>query len=285
MRDDLCLLPPDTPELDPAFIASTIESIIDEIRLAVSGQFLSVNDANGQVYIDLKKTVDYEQQVEERAAALDEEALDNAYYKALERVLEVNDDPYVSGYRIWQYELGWATHKVTRLGYLFMGAPNERSTAQPPRDFYAYFLQPYTPHDFADEHKADEVFLRLVNPDETFNNALRRYAGAAQKAVETTTQHRAAFEQRRDGYLAEMVEWLRRNIPTHLAVTYRGEEKLFGQWLAAAAGTGAASRTRLTPSQHTCSSHTSACATPATRSSIRRSLAPTSAPRCRPRCR
>ncbi|MFZ5872008.1 MAG: DUF6079 family protein, partial [Actinomycetota bacterium] len=35
LRDDLCLLPPDTPELDPAFIASTIETIVDEIRLAV----------------------------------------------------------------------------------------------------------------------------------------------------------------------------------------------------------------------------------------------------------
>lgn len=236
LRDDLCLLPPDTPELDPAFIASTIESIVDEIRLAVSGQFLSVNDANGQVYIDLKKSVDYEQQVEERAAALDDDALDSAYYKALERVLEVNDDPYVSGYRIWQYELGWPSHKVTRLGYLFMGAPNERSTAQPPRDFYVYFLQPYSPHDFTDERRADEVFLRLVSPDETFTKALRRYAGAAQKAVETTTQHRAAYEQRRDAYLAGMVEWLRRNIPTHLAVTYQGQEKLFGQWLAAAAG-------------------------------------------------
>jgi len=237
LRDDLCLLPPDTPELDPAFISSTIESIVDEIRLAVSGQFLSVNDANGQVFIDLKKTVDYEQQIEERAAALDDDALDSAYYKALERVLEVNDDPYVSGYRIWQYELPWATHKVSRLGYLFMGAPNERSTAQPPRDFYVYFLQPYSPHDFVDESKTDEVFLRLVDPDENFTKALRRYAGAAQKAVETTLQHRGAFEQRRDAYLSEMVAWLRKNMATHVQVTYKGEQRLFGQWLGAASGT------------------------------------------------
>lgn len=236
LRDDLCLLPPGTPELDPSFIASTIETIVGEIRLAVSGQFLSVNEANGQVYIDLKKTVDYEQQVEERAATLDEDALDSAYYKALERVLEVNDDPYVSGYRIWRYELPWAAHRVTRLGYLFMGAPNERSTAQPPRDFYVYFLQPYSGHAFDDEHRPDEVFLRLVNPDEVFTRALRRYAGAVQKAVETTTQHRAAFEQRRDLHLSEMVEWLRRHMATNVSVTYLGQERTFGQWLGAAAG-------------------------------------------------
>jgi len=237
LRDDLCLLPPDVPELDPAFIASTIETVVDEIRLAVSGQFLSVNAENGQVYIDLKKTVDYEQQIEERATTLDEDALDGAYYKALERVLEVNDDPYVAGYRIWRYELPWAPHKVTRQGYLFMGAPNERSTAQPPRDFYVYFLQPYTRHAFVDERRTDEVFLRLVNPDEVFTKALRRYAGAAQKAVETTAQHRTAFEQRRDAYLSEMVDWLRKRMSTNIAVTYLGVEKPFGQWLAAAAGT------------------------------------------------
>lgn len=236
LRDDLCLLPPDTPELDPAFIASTIESIIDEIRVAVSGQYLTVNDGNGQVYLDLKKDVDYEQQIDDRAATLDEDALDAAYYKALERVLEVNDDPYVSGYRIWQYELPWASHRVTRTGYLFLGAPDERSTAQPPRDFYLYFLQPYSPHPFADQRRPDEVLIRLTDPDEAFTTSLRRYAGAAQKAVESGTQHRAAFEQRRDVHLTEMVDWLRRHMATHMTVSHAGQDKPFGEWLAAAPG-------------------------------------------------
>ena len=60
LRDDLCLLPPDTPELDAVFIAGSIETLVQEISKAVSGQFLSTNEANGQVYLDLKKDVDYE---------------------------------------------------------------------------------------------------------------------------------------------------------------------------------------------------------------------------------
>ena len=52
---------------------------------------------------------------------------------------------YVNGYKIWQYELEWQEHKAARSGYLFFGAPNERSTAVPQRDFYLYFIQPNDP--------------------------------------------------------------------------------------------------------------------------------------------
>ncbi|MFE9128648.1 DUF6079 family protein [Streptomyces sp. NPDC007148] len=236
LRDDLCLLPPGTPELDSVFIAGSIETLVQEISRAVSGQFLSINDGNGQVYLDLKKDVDYEQQVNERAQTLDEEQLDSAYYRALEQLLEVSASPYVAGYRIWSYELPWPTKKVNRLGYLFMGAPNERSTAQPPRDFYLYFLQPYAPPKFDDPLKADEVFLRLEGPDEQFTTSLRRYAASLAKAQETTSQHRPHFEARARKHFDEIKSWLRVNLVHKLRVTYQGEQKTIAQWLAGAQG-------------------------------------------------
>jgi hypothetical protein len=61
--------------------------------------------------------------------------------------------PYVSGYRIWEHELEWRERKAGRSGYLFFGAPNERSTAQPQRDFYIYFIQPFEAPYFKDERK------------------------------------------------------------------------------------------------------------------------------------
>ncbi|MGW1004466.1 DUF6079 family protein [Streptomyces sp. NPDC002520] len=236
LRDDLCLLPPGTPELDAAFIAGSIETLVQEISRAVSGQFLSTNDANGQIYLDLKKDVDYEQQVNERAQTLDEEQLDSAYYRALEQLLEVSASPYVAGYRIWSYELPWPAKKVNRLGYLFMGAPNERSTAQPPRDFYLYFLQPYAPPKFEDPMKPDEVFLRLESPDEQFTTSLRRYAASLAKAQETTSQHRPHFEARAKKHFDEIKSWLRINLVHKLRVTYQGEQKTIAQWLAGAQG-------------------------------------------------
>ena len=223
LRDDLTLLPPGLPELDSFFLETTVGSIIADIIRAVSGQFITLNDENGQVYLDIRKDIDYDQRIEERAASLDDARLDEAYFRALETVLEQRDNPYVAGYRIWAYELNWADRHVTRCGYLFMGAPNERSTAQPPRDFYVYFLQPYDPPRFADEEKPDEVFLRLATPDDDFTGALRRYAGAAALETESTGQHRTVYAEKRQRYLHAMVGWLRAHMGDAVTVTYQGE--------------------------------------------------------------
>jgi len=53
-----------------------------------------------------------------------------------------DEHTYVTGFQIWQYQIEWQARRVERIGYLFFGAPNDRPTAQPPRDFYLYFIQP-----------------------------------------------------------------------------------------------------------------------------------------------
>ena len=231
LRDDLCLIPEGVPELEAGFIGTTLESVVAEIVKAVSGQFLSRNDDNGQLFLDVRKDIDYDQLIQERADSLDDQRLDDAYFRALEEVLEQRDTPYVASYRIWSYELPWKTKNVTRPGYLFMGAPNERSTAQPPRDFYIYFLQPYDEPNFADQELADETFVRLASPDEEFTAALRRYAGADALAGSSTEQHRLVYEQKRQQALQTMVVWLRQNMANAMTVTYRGETKALGTWL------------------------------------------------------
>ena len=236
LRDDLTLLPPGLPELDSFFLETTVESIIDDIIRAVSGQFITRSDENGQVYLDVLKDIDYDQRIEERAASLDYGRLDEAYFRALETVLEQRDNPYVAGYRIWAYELNWTPKQVTRSGYLFMGAPNERSTAQPPRDFYVFFLQPYDPPAFTDEEKPDEVFFRLASPDEDFTDALRHYAGAVALWGESTGQHRTVYAEKFQKHLQEMVVWLRAHMGEAVTVTYRGETQPLAARLASSQG-------------------------------------------------
>jgi hypothetical protein len=84
----------------------------------------------------LKKTDDFDALIEKRADALSDNELDRFYYEALKRVMECQDATWVTGYKIWQHELVWQECKAARTGYLFFGAPNERSTAVPQRDFY-----------------------------------------------------------------------------------------------------------------------------------------------------
>ena len=179
LRDTLCLYQPGIEDLggDPADdLLSQVETVLREIHKTVSGQFISSNPDNRQFYLDLKKTDDFDALIEKRAESLDASQLDRYYYEALRRVMECTDQTYVTGYKIWQHELEWLEHKAARQGYLFFGAPNERSTAVPPHDFYLYFIQPFDPPHFKDEKKADEVFLRLTNTDEAFRAALTNYA-------------------------------------------------------------------------------------------------------------
>ena len=73
MRDDLCLIPEGVPELDAGFIGTTLESVVAEIVKAVSGQFLSRNEDNGQIFLDVRKDIDYDQLIQERADSLDDQ--------------------------------------------------------------------------------------------------------------------------------------------------------------------------------------------------------------------
>lgn len=233
LRDGLCLYQPGIEDLggDPADdLLSQVETVLREIHKTVSGQFISANPDNRQYYLDLKKTDDFDALIEKRAEVLSEGQLDRYYYEALKRVMECTDHTYVTGYRIWQHELEWLGRKAARQGYLFFGAPNERSTAVPPRDFYLYFIQPFEPSYFKDEKKGDEVFLSLKNADESFRTALRNYAAALDLASTASGQAKSTYESKAAGFLRDLVQWLQKNMTTAFEVTYQGRAKSLTEW-------------------------------------------------------
>ncbi len=233
LRDALCLYQPGIEDLggDPADdLLSQVETVLREIHKTVSGQFVSSNPDNRQYYLDLKKTDDFDALIEKRAESLDASQLDRYYYEALKRVMECTDQTYVTGYKIWQHELEWLEHKAARLGYLFFGAPNERSTAVPPRDFYLYFIQPFDPPHFKDEKKADELFLRLTNTDEEFRTALTNYAAALDLASTSSGHAKATYESKASGFLRDLVGWLQRHMTDAFEVTYQGRTKSLVEW-------------------------------------------------------
>jgi len=221
LRDSLCLYLP-VPEWDADFLRTTVETTLREIMRTVSGQFLSFNPDNGQYYLDLEKDIDVDAKIEERAESLGPAQLDRYYFEALLRVMECPEATYVPGYRIWQHEVEWRERRVMRPGYLFFGAPNQRSTAQPPREFYLYLLQPFEPLPFADEGKADEVFFRLKRWDEEFETALKLYAGAREMAL-MGSEYRSDYERKAGDHLKVLQRWLREGLPQAMDVTYKGQ--------------------------------------------------------------
>ena len=232
LRDGLFLFSTMLPERTSDFLRTTVESCLKEIKKTMAGQFISHNTDNDQYYLDLQKTIDHDAKIQDKADTLSDSQLDRYYFDSLTRVLEKVDVPtYVRGYHIWEDEIDWREHKVTRRGYLFFGAPNERSTAQPPRDFYLYFLQPFEPPHYEDQKLADEVFFRLTQKDKTFLDSLRLYAGAREMALSASSGTKNVYEDKADGFLKTLVAWLRQNMLTSFEVVHQGVPKKMIEWL------------------------------------------------------
>jgi virulence-associated protein VapD len=230
LRDTLCIFMPDLPEKDSEFLLTTVETVLNDISRTVSGQFISYNKDSAQYYVDLKKDIDYDAKIEQKADMLDRNKLDHYYFDALVEIMKRPEATYVAGYRIWEYEVIWKEHNVGRLGYLFFGAPNERSTAQPPRDFYIYFLQPFDPPEYTDEKKPDEVLFRLLKPTEDFIRSLKLYAGAKEMAATSSMKHREIYENKAREQLREIVAWLQEHMVEAFEVTYKGITKKMVEW-------------------------------------------------------
>ena len=233
LRDGLCLYQPGIEELGGVpsdDLLSHVKTVLREIRKTVSGQFISSNPDNRQYYLDLKKTDDFDALIEKRAESLDTSQLDRYYYEALKRVMECTDRTYVTGYKIWEHELEWLERKAARQGYLFFGAPNERSTAIPPRDFYLYFIQPFDTPYFKDEKNGDELFLRLINMDDEFRTVLSNYAAALDLASTASGHASSTYQSKASLFLRNLLQWLQKHMADAFEVTYQGRARSLMDW-------------------------------------------------------
>jgi hypothetical protein len=248
LRDALCLYQPgfeDMPE--PAEdMLTAVQMALNELIKTVNGQFISKSEDNRQYFLDLNKDVDYDAQIANRANSLDNEQLDRAYYSAVKALMECTDDLRYPGFQIWQYQLEWQERRVERMGYLFFGAPNDRPTAQPERDFYVYFIQPFDKPKFTDNSLSDEVFFRLTGLDDDLKRHLSSYAAALDLASTASGGAKAIYLSKAQDALRTMSKWLQEKQMTAFEVTYQGKKKNLQEW---SKGVSLRDRARLGPDE------------------------------------
>ena len=114
------------------------------------------------------------------------------------------------------------------MGWLFFGVPSERSTAQPPRDFYVYFPQIIDPPKFKDEKKSDEIFFRVDANDESFRAALGRYAAALALRANASGTKKQEYAKKAEANFGTLARWLRENFLSKVKITYQGSTKSRG---------------------------------------------------------
>ena len=234
LRDTLCIYHPGIeglggePDKD---LLSMVETVLAEIHRTVNGQFISKNKENGQYYLDLEKTEDYDAKIEQRAESLSESVFDRYFFAFLRRAMECSDHTHMTGYQIWEHEVEWKSHRVSRFGYLFFGSPNERSTAVPPRDFYLYFLQPYDPPSFKDEQNDDELLFYLAGRDKEFDRHIRLYTASQELASVNSGNAKKTYQSKAEGFLQEASTWLHKNMMRAFEIVYRGTRKPLIEWI------------------------------------------------------
>jgi len=225
LRDGLFLYAK-MPENDPEFLGNTIGTVLKKIMQVTDGSFISQNAENLQWYIDVRKDVDYNAKIEKKIESLDAIKKDRYFFEILQKSMEIDDAAYVPDRKIWQWEIEWEKKKVTRNGYLFFGAPNERSTAYPPRDFYLYFIPFFKLPKFQDEKKTDEVFFRFKNIDSTIEDDILFYSAARDLETISSQPTKQIYSQRAEQRLKKVVGWIREQGLSNIQVTYKGINKL-----------------------------------------------------------
>jgi len=223
LRDRLCIHL-DLPEQDADFLLITIETVLKAISTAVNGQFISHNKENDQYYLDLKKDIDYEALIQQKADALDPSTIDRYYFDILVSALEIKDGSYVPGFRIWESELPWPGHGITRRGYIFLGASNERSTAHPERDYYIHFHGIYGNGHASLQPKKDEVYFNLSKDEHTFVDLLKFYAGASEMSAISAGSNKDQYDAKVRQNRSQLTQWLRDNFVRCFQIQYVDEE-------------------------------------------------------------
>lgn len=219
LKDDLCLYLP-MPEQDADFLLGTVNATLKEIMKTVSGQFIIHNEANNQYYIDVDKVVDYDERIKQKASMMAESELNRYFYTVVYGCLEWDAKEYVNGFKIYQYDLNWDSHNIFREGYLFMGLPGERSTAQPERDFYIHIMPPFGDVS-ADTHNLDDEVYFYFRGNGDFKEDLRLYAAANAQADISEGKDKDAYLGKAAILKKKLVKYLSENKNTCFNVTYK----------------------------------------------------------------
>lgn len=224
LRDDLCLYLKGMPDQSSDTLQSVVQTVLRDVMTTVSGQFIESNHDNGQYYLDLKKDIDYDEKITQRAAVIDDDSLNNYFYDVVYYCLDWDQKEHRTNFKIYEHTLNWVSHNIYRKGYLFLGTPESRPTAQPPEDYYIYFIPPFSNEAYTDEKKKDEVFF-VFRQNEEFKNDLKLYAAALMMRDLAEEKNKGAYQTKAERYKKQLMKYLSDNKNTCFEVIYGGEKK------------------------------------------------------------
>lgn len=199
LKDDLGLFIKGLPDKSSDTLQSMVQAVLKEIIKTVSGQFIDFNEDNGQYYLNIAKDIDYDEKITQKASLLEDYELNRYYYQIINTCMSWDSITYVPGFNIYEHTLNWESRNIFRNGYMFFGTPDDRPTAQPPRDYYIFFIPPYEDEYKNKSTKEDEVFFYFKRHEE-FDNTLKLYAAASEMRLLAEEKNKAAYGSKINKY-------------------------------------------------------------------------------------
>jgi len=219
------------PEKDENFLLTIIQKVMKNIMATLNTLYIRFNEENKHFYFFTEIIEDPTQVIRSKASKLSaDKELTRYYFEILSLIMEQTDVTYRTGFKIWEYSLMWYQKKSEIDGYLFFGNPNERSTTQPPREFYIYFIDPFRQNTTVSSGKNDELFVQLKDVDDNFEQNLRLYAAAKEISLTKVQEQKAVYNQLAQKFQKELLGWLKNNISERFQVSYKNSTKLFTTW-------------------------------------------------------
>lgn len=221
LKEDLCYTIMGIDE--PDFLQDTIATTANNLITATQGQYVVKDEESEDFYIRTEGGINVEQIVKDYAEYIKKDLayIDQSFFNLLKFLLGIEANPYRTGFNIWDYSIEWKSTKSFRLGYIFFGNPNERSTTEPIQEFYMYFCPLFSQLDRTDLD--DEVYFDFSNFDETFKNEVCLYASSMAKLNDASSDKKKLFQDQADQHRNRVRDLFNKNFADKMNVIYKGK--------------------------------------------------------------
>lgn len=224
LKEDLCVTISNVD--DPELLMAAIDSTAKQLVSATAGQYVDQDTVSAEYYIRTEGGVNIPQLIRDYADEVikkDNDQADQYYFDFLQFVLEIQQDSYRSGFKIWQHSLEWIDKKSFRLGYIFFGNPNERSTTEPIQQYYIFFCPLFNEINRNDE--ADEVYFDVAGLSDEFKDTICLYGAAKAKHGSAPTSQKPLFKSQIEEFQRKAIALFDKEYADKTKVIYKGDSK------------------------------------------------------------
>ena len=224
LKEDICLTLSGINDAD--FLMDNIETTASQVVSATAGQYVDRDQISSEFYIRVEGGINIQQVIKDYADEVikrNPDQADQYYFDFLQYILSIQQNTYRTGFKIWEDSLEWKDKKAFRLGYIFFGNPNERSTTEPIQQYYIFFCPVFNSIERNDQ--ADEVYFEMAELSNEFKELICLYGAAKAKEISASSNQKNLFRDQIKEYLSQAINAFEKEYVSKSKVLYKGEAK------------------------------------------------------------